>query len=880
MPFPVMLAGPILRRVEPTLVTVWVALRETGTLELTLWKGLVKDESSDKLFRSPDPVPQPEDPPTGEEIQEVKNALSKTGATIRIGDQLHVGVITFKLPPDKPLVPHVTYSYNVTLTTTSGTHDLKSLGLLKTGDLDGKPNLAMGYATGFLPSFSLPPMELTDLRILHGSCRRINRNVPDGLAWVDDFIESAHTNPKVRPHQLLLSGDQIYADDVDVPFLSILLDIGKKLIGTQKDSFEETVPLEQLPAIGKLFPADEIHFPPGYRFSLMVNHAMLTSKDGHSHLLSLGEFCAMYLFVWSNACWPEKLPTEADLQKHLSSGWLGLIPNDLKSHIIGETEKETLFTFFKLGEFPTLQTVLGASVTLPEPFNEKAKKKALKERAESASKEVLLFKQLWEALPKVRRALANVPTYMMCDDHEITDDWYLNPMWRDRVLTNPLGKTIIRNGLVAYGLFQGWGNDPVRFETGDNRKLLDEATKLFPPNIAGPNENAANTIDTLLGFDLSDPDKAPPVKWHFSVKGSRHLLIAIDNRTRRSFVSRIGPPGNLSAKALEEQVPAGPLEAGLEVLILVAPLPVIGPPTLDEFVAPLVYRIFDLTARNKLDKQAGTKDMAGTDPDAIEAWAFDPIAFEALLKRLETYRRVVILSGDVHNGSSQALSYWKKGDTEPAVFAQFTSSGVKNVMPWYLRFIDRSFANAQRIIRSDIGTERLGWNVGLPTPLTFPPNAEISSALLSRLRHEPVLIPGEDAWPPGTAPNRQPDFQWRAKILRDERADAQRPDPAKVDPLNPGNTDITPNLDAYRQVVVRHAKQLSGMVNSRQILFANNLGLVRFEIENDAPVAVQELYTSFPFVGAETLEKPAPFTLHRVRLSSPAEKKPEEKFNE
>src|SRR4029450_14059731 len=63
-------------------------------------------------------------------------------------------------------------------------------------------------------------------------------------------------------------------------------------------------------------------------------------------------------------------------------------------------------------------------------------------------------------LPKVRRALANTPTYMIFDYHEITDDWYLNPIWRDRVLTNPLGRTIIRNGMLAYALFQGWGNDP------------------------------------------------------------------------------------------------------------------------------------------------------------------------------------------------------------------------------------------------------------------------------------------------------------------------------------------------------------------------------------------------------------------------------------
>src|SRR6185436_12311573 len=117
---------------------------------------------------------------------------------------------------------------------------------------------------------------------------------------------------------------------------------------------------------------------------------------------------------------------------------------------------------------------------------------------------------------------------------------------------------------------------------------------------------------------------------------------------------------------------------------------------------------------------------------------------------------------------------WKKGDTEPAVFAQFTSSGMKNVMPWYLRFIDRSFATAQKIIRADIGTERLGWNVANPTPLTFPANAEIASSLLSRLRHEPVLIPSE-GWPVGTRVERATDFQWRARVLRDQRSDQQPP---------------------------------------------------------------------------------------------------------
>lgn len=867
MSLPLILAGPILRRVEPTLVTVWVALREPCTVRINIFNGLIQDQSSSTVFMPPANV-------------EVTGALANSSSSIPIGAQLHIATVTFKLPPITPLAPHLLYSYNITLQGASGTQDFKSLGLLKTGEIEGKPNLALGYATGFLPSFALPPLELTDLRLLHGSCRLLTRNVTDGLAWVDDFVEEARTNAKARPHQLLLSGDQIYADDVDAPFLHMLMVAGEEVLGSHQGANTDRIALEQLPSLGRQFPADEIHFPPGYRYSLTLNEARLTSVDGTSHLLAFNEFCAMYLMVWANACWPDKLPTEQELLHQAASfGWLGFIPGDLRTRLLAKTEKDKLIEFFKTGDLPAplMQTILGSGVDLPQLFDADEKKKKLKERAAGASKSLVLLKQLWEALPKVRRGLANVPTYMMFDDHEVTDDWYLNPMWRDRVLTNPLGRTVIRNALVAYALFQGWGNDPVKFESGNHKKLLDEASNLFPPNTVGPDETTGNKIDTLLGFDLPDITDVPPVTWHYSVKGSRHLLVALDNRTRRSFVSRIGPPGNLSEGALKDQIPAGPLEAGLEVLVLVAPLPVIGPPTFDELVAPLVYRIFDAKARNDLDKFEGPRAMAGTNPDAIEAWAFDPIAFEALLKRLEPYRRVVILSGDVHNGSSQSLSYWKKGDSEPAVFAQFTSSGVKNVMPWYLRFIDRTFATAQKIIRAEIGTERLGWNVRNPVPLTFPADAEIASALLSRLRHEPIHIPGE-GWPGNTTINRSPDFQWRAKVLRDQRLDGARPEPAKVEPLNASDTDITPNLDGYRQVVVRHAQQLTRLLNSRQILIANNIGRVRFEIENNTLFAVQELFTTFPFSGAETLEKSSPFTVHRVALSNPSEEKPETKF--
>ena len=71
-------------------------------------------------------------------------------------------------------------------------------------------------------------------------------------------------------------------------------------------------------------------------------------------------------------------------------------------------------------------------------------------------------------------------------------------------------------------------------------------------------------------------------------------------------------------------------------------------------------------------------------PDAIESWALDAITFEALTARLAPHRKVVLLSGDVHNSTATQMSYWRKGEALPTRILQFTCSGFKNVMPAYL----------------------------------------------------------------------------------------------------------------------------------------------------------------------------------------------------
>ena len=438
MALPLILSGPILRRVEPSLVAVQVALSQSCTVKLSLWENQIKTSDAKDTniwFRSPDPGAK----------------------SVRIGDQLHMCVVTVRLPEAKTLVPERLYSYDLELTPTGQTtkQNFKSLGLLANDPANADPDgdntkrLALGYEVDLLPCVVLPPKELTDFRLIHGSCRDTDTPFPDGLAWLDDLLsgEQAYKSPLKRPHQLFLTGDQIYADEAAAPLIVMLNEVGRTLIG------KEQLPIIAKPDLTKTtaIDADTLHFPPRRRHNIVVNEGGMTTTDGASHLMSFGEFCAMYLFVWNNEVWPEFPPFEKT-----------------------QPDGTNVRTF----ELPAdWNTQVGAVLSNAIEKRDNGELVEIEEYTlETYNRDIARLTELRRTLPKVRRALANIPTYMIFDDHEITDDWFLNPTWRDRVLTAPLGSAIIRNGMLAYSLFQGWGNDPVKFEpvTGATQKQPHE----------------------------------------------------------------------------------------------------------------------------------------------------------------------------------------------------------------------------------------------------------------------------------------------------------------------------------------------------------------------------------------------------------------------
>jgi hypothetical protein len=173
------------------------------------------------------------------------------------------------------------------------------------------------------------------------------------------------------------------------------------------------------------------------RKNFTISDAQFTSADGENHLISFAEFCVMYLFVWSNELWPDTLPTLTQMLE---------LPTDplpiWALHTgLGDSTGE--------GSKDPKDLVKLLSTNLPKLHHA-----LCTELGEKYHQHRRVMQAFRTGLPKVRRALANVATYMIFDDHEITDDWNLNATWVDRVNTSPSGGAILRNGLLAYALCQ------------------------------------------------------------------------------------------------------------------------------------------------------------------------------------------------------------------------------------------------------------------------------------------------------------------------------------------------------------------------------------------------------------------------------------------
>ena len=585
---PLILAGPILRRTEPGAVTVWLALKGPRRVTLRIY---ARNNGGSLL-----------------------QAFEGTHRTIRLGDHLHVVAVTARATAnDERLAWGERYFYDLFFQPIRSDEPTGSLDspVPVTADHLATPGILIVYPSHAdalhrlvypghpLPGFVLPPEEVNQLRIVHGSCRKPHGIGLEMLSALDGMLETSIQQGEVCPQQLFLTGDQIYADDVAAPLLFTLMDAGNVLCEGNRQAL--------LPSTG--IPVRDL--APGTRADLIRNKALFTTSTPHNHLLSFSEYAAMHLFAWSDALWPDDLPDAEQL-------W---------------------------SAFPQARPAPG------DVAGEQAR----------YSDDVHRLEEFRSRLPQVRRALANIATYTICDDHEITDDWYLDGAWCRNVLDSVVGRWIIRNGLLAYAFFQAWGNTPEQFAGEHGSELLAAVDSWR----GDESDASSQIIERLLGMPApfggsGELDRsAQALTWHYTCCGPRYQVIVMDTRTHRLYRTPDEFPGLLSPHAMYAQV-AAPSHQEAEVTILISATPVLG---------------VDLVESIQFLSRLRIKQNYAFDR---EAWALEWSTFQRLLKTTSAMKRVLFLSGDVHYAFGSSLDYWDEQTQATARFVNYTSSSLHN----------------------------------------------------------------------------------------------------------------------------------------------------------------------------------------------------------
>lgn len=589
------LCGPILRRVEFTQVSVFVATRRSCAVTLIVYANNMGKR--------------------GAEVGRGKRA------TIALGDAHGAHAVVVTARPGTALSAGRSYIYELRFN--DGGHEL---GLYDDGVLVDKVSISrdlelLRYPGQAGPGFEVPSSDVARVRVLHGSCRKPHGEGNDALAYADELIANALANPAhdLRPQQLFLTGDQIYADDVDPSLLTALRGFAYGAIG---DAEERNELAEHAASLA-----------PGQRAELCKREAKLSSGQSDSHLITLGEFYAMYFFVWSRKPWQS--PDSAQARKALA-------------------------------EFET-------------------------------------------RIEPIQRALANISTYMVWDDHEVTDDWYIRRDWCDAVLGNPLGRRILRNAMTAYAVFQHWGNVPDTFLAGPGAELL--------ASIDGwtGEANKAADLDRLLpipnhGDALPTPG-SKCIDWSWRWIGPVYDVIALDTRTRRAF-HRDGV--SLMNEVDLDRVLGSPPPR--EFTIVVSPTPILGVQFIERLQTEAINR--------------------GVDPSVfdVEHWANHKGSYNFLLERLLTRSPVLALSGDVHYGFGASL---RDRDAVRSRIVNLTSSALHNQpttgVRELLRFLNLITDQELKSVGIEQGSEAIpSWNhaVGerayVETLLSHGPRPEVA----------------------------------------------------------------------------------------------------------------------------------------------------------
>lgn len=460
-----MLAGPIVRRATREKVWFWFAFSKNVTAcRISI---IPYDDKGRNIYEN---LP-------GKEVA-LDHAKSDFRA-VRLGENIWIVLVSaVPVRGDFPTDLTLGYELDISFEETGGTKTKKL------SELDLKINY---------PPFPRPTLVIgkANRRIVHGSCRRPGALGDDAHKVYDQALGKSAWDPTARPASLFLTGDQIYADDVAAPLFEAVKNAAKDIFG-----YAEQLPNHD----GKGLTSTE-----DYTWGDTPGKKIAAGKPKYypAKISKSPEILKPPLIIELI----QKIKKWSDRKRltHNSFSPIGFTTEDGESHLLSFAEYAAMYLIVWNPDL--------CSKYLPAPVT---------------SNPLSPLRNYSEYVQACRRVMANTATYMVFDDHDITDDWNLDKKWEDKTKNNPLARRIIANGLAAYWAFQAWGNAPEMFD-----KTFIETLGLFFEQLRKSGGLPRN-VGSRSPYNAAAKYEAVLLKKHWSFMAeSNPKVLCLDTRTSR-----------------------------------------------------------------------------------------------------------------------------------------------------------------------------------------------------------------------------------------------------------------------------------------------------------------------------------------------------------
>ena len=156
-----------------------------------------------------------------------------------------------------------------------------------------------------------------------------------------------------------------------------------------------------------------------------------------------------------------------------------------------------------------------------------------------------LYERAWTGFPIVRMLLGHVPTFLMFDDHEVTDDWNFDVAWV-RMLHNEkdefrMWPKTLTDALAAYWVYQGWCNKAPATGTKTDPRIVALANARRTGTDALPELRRVIHTACFMPVPTKDPKRRTAYQtglsldWHYRLPFDPPFFVP-DCRTRRLMV--------------------------------------------------------------------------------------------------------------------------------------------------------------------------------------------------------------------------------------------------------------------------------------------------------------------------------------------------------